>query len=1229
VAPDRKGVFISYRRDSGAVLARLIEEVLISREFSPCLDVNSNSGGHFDERLLRQIEECLHLVLICTGDSLHPHRLQEGDWVRREIAHALKCKRNIIPVTEPGFKWPEKSTLPPDIATLHTIQTLVFNHQYWKNTKHHLVERLEVTEAQVARTYERQQEEKALTLEGEARAAEQSEDWGAALKAQRDLVKLRRRIFEDAPTEQSQEEYALSLADVARLSRKTKSPEKALSQYNEAKELLTDLPHEQPPGARSLRILALLADLEDTYRDDGQLDKAERCLDASVDACRRAIGQGCSPGYLRDFGSPLRRLADRRWDDNRHDEALPAESEYLELLRRWAQSTDRPDAAMDLGARLELTASRVHAAGLHANASTYLDEAIGLRRRLAESSGAVDGDLEQLCSTLDQAAELDRASGRPDKAIACLEEALPFRRMLVERVGGVRTLRDLRTTLTSMAELGLRASGWNPSSGPFLESLEAWHGALKARTDSMTTPGARRDLAEVRDLRTEANAVRAQCDEVGRFITRSADSLLSHDTADRVRAVAEGLAFVSQALEKMLENIASAREQELRILQPKEAARRGAPIATREFLLGLECIQKLRHARDRLPQATADDETRRLLEDGRAVVFALQRAIEPGTSIGSGFSSQADGASLDQLRLALESVRAGSARHSLYEFTIVLDGFAAQIDLLRVLPDRLELVAIQERAKPMHGMLLEEGTISAVWRPCLQGFGFSHELLRRWLATHHDWLGIPATTPILGRMIFVDPSGVASRGDILGRDNFKADFHRGSRGSLATVTYVGRPEPKRSDLLCEIPVDAELEAILREAGSSADMLRNRGIAECMGAMRDMVDQDRWPDPDGSLGVSCRSCEFRGPLADQSGFMRCWGMDDFPANHVAELFRVSTRQFHTALSVSARGRHATIADLDRQDLTPSQIRHWSSVKRDRPEVDPEFAADPIAALVPQTWSGPVQFLNIEASFFPIPSRLGGRPFEYVPFQFEGHQLPSPTAPLLLRTRLDGFLSLTEDDPRRGFIDALRMQFGSEGPIYHWHHFGPSLLRSVLASLRADDAPADRDRVEFIESLVGRGDGTPGRLVDLMLTAKDALYHPALRGSYSIRRFVRIAWAEPSIRAAFMRGHGAMGDPDHYSDVEDPYDGLPSATPGVAAEMFGEEPAGVAAEAGDEAFGIRSGGMANLAYQRLWLRGGTPSPGLIAQFRRHGQLDSAAVLIVYALMRDIAVHWARCE
>jgi hypothetical protein len=104
---------------------------------------------------------------------------------------------------------------------------------------------------------------------------------------------------------------------------------------------------------------------------------------------------------------------------------------------------------------------------------------------------------------------------------------------------------------------------------------------------------------------------------------------------------------------------------------------------------------------------------------------------------------------------------------------------------------------------------------------------------------------------------------------------------------------------------------------------------------------------------------------------------------------------------------------------------------------------------------------------------------------------------------------------------------------------------------------------------------------------------------------------------------------MGDPDHYSDVEDPYDGLPSATPGVAAEMFGEEPAGVAAEAGDEAFGIRSGGMANLAYQRLWLRGGTPSPGLIAQFRRHGQLDSAAVLIVYALMRDIAVHWARCE
>ena len=319
------------------------------------------------------------------------------------------------------------------------------------------------------------------------------------------------------------------------------------------------------------------------------------------------------------------------------------------------------------------------------------------------------------------------------------------------------------------------------------------------------------------------------------------------------------------------------------------------------------------------------------------------------------------------------------------------------------------------------------------------------------------------------------------------------------------------------------------------------------------------------------------------------------------------------------------------------LTPSQHGHVAVTHACRPFVSARFAADPMGSLLPSPTRLPVHFVDFECSAYPIPSRIGGAPYEHVPFQFEGHVLPSPDAPLSARRRLDGFLELVHPDPRRSFVDALASQFTGSGPIFHWHHYEKSVLAGIRRSLESDGAagtgdPRDAERIGFIDSLIGVDGGPAGRLVDLLPIAKEAFCHPAQRGSYSIKRVVPIAWAEPSIRAEFLPNHGAAGDPDAYDAPEDPYDGLPAPPTPILEAVGGLATARriVAADddgAGGDGGGIRNGGMAMLAYHYVRMFGGAGDPEVVAQFRRYCRLDSAAMVMVYALMRDVVARWPR--
>lgn len=109
-------VFISYRNDQyGGFLAQLLKTKLESDGYRPFYAPESMKSGKFDEQLFHRLDECSAVIAV-----LSPHALDERegreDWMRIELAYAIRRGVTVIPVMAEGFRWPEE--MPESLAGL-------------------------------------------------------------------------------------------------------------------------------------------------------------------------------------------------------------------------------------------------------------------------------------------------------------------------------------------------------------------------------------------------------------------------------------------------------------------------------------------------------------------------------------------------------------------------------------------------------------------------------------------------------------------------------------------------------------------------------------------------------------------------------------------------------------------------------------------------------------------------------------------------------------------------------------------------------------------------------------------------------------------------------------------------------------------------------------------------------------------------------------------------------
>ncbi len=131
-------VFISYRRDGGDMTAMYVYQALKERGYNVFYDLEVLRAGRFNEALLSSIESCTDFVLILSPGALDRCQ-EEDDWVRKEIAEALRTKKNIVPVMLKGFKFPEG--LPEDIDDVRYQNGLTCTTEYFEESINRLCQR--------------------------------------------------------------------------------------------------------------------------------------------------------------------------------------------------------------------------------------------------------------------------------------------------------------------------------------------------------------------------------------------------------------------------------------------------------------------------------------------------------------------------------------------------------------------------------------------------------------------------------------------------------------------------------------------------------------------------------------------------------------------------------------------------------------------------------------------------------------------------------------------------------------------------------------------------------------------------------------------------------------------------------------------------------------------------------------------------------------------------------
>ena len=163
----RQGIFISYRRDTGSTMARMIyDRVRLEKKYQCFLDVEKLNAGNFREHIAQEMGKCDIFLLILSKNALN-RCVNPNDNVRQEIELALEKRLPIIPVMSEDFYWPD--VMPQGLESIKDLNGVPYIQVYSEQFFERLYSFIETIRAE-----EKAKENAIRDAERAARAAELS-----------------------------------------------------------------------------------------------------------------------------------------------------------------------------------------------------------------------------------------------------------------------------------------------------------------------------------------------------------------------------------------------------------------------------------------------------------------------------------------------------------------------------------------------------------------------------------------------------------------------------------------------------------------------------------------------------------------------------------------------------------------------------------------------------------------------------------------------------------------------------------------------------------------------------------------------------------------------------------------------------------------------------------------------------------------------------------------------
>ncbi len=447
-------------------------------------------------------------------------------------------------------------------------------------------------------------------------------------------------------------------------------------------------------------------------------------------------------------------------------------------------------------------------------------------------------------------------------------------------------------------------------------------------------------------------------------------------------------------------------------------------------------------------------------------------------------------------------------------------------------------------------------------------------------------------------------------------------------------------------ILTAVPVDSQVGEILAGPVDVAGMPMPFADAALYFAAAYREDRRLAPRP----GAVCGGCEFKAATPPQagearSGFHECWSAAfgwteaDFAGGTVLDLWNLRKKDALIAQGV-LKPAVVTLEDLGFDGAEPGaegmgqKHRQWYQCRRDWPGGgDFFFDAGGMAAAM-REWRHPLHFIDFETCAVAIPFASGHRPYETVAFQFS-HHVMHEDGRVEHRTQ---FLEATPGvDPCVPFLRALRDALaGDDGTVFRWATHENTVLNHLRRQLLEDPTPpADAaSLVDFIDAITTRkaADGEvigPRNMVDLCKLAERHFFHPATKGSSSLKKvlpalmqsstFLRELYRQPIYGSKVMPSQNLAQPMAWWVEedglIRDPYSLLPPVFDDFSRDEVASLEAGFAPE-------LQEGGAAMAAYARLQFEEINPHEreAIRRALLRYCELDTLAMVMAVQSWKD---------